>query len=229
MEQYLDTLISSRLFYGMDKDQAGRLLACLGTRVVNKEAGEYFIMQDNASADISIIVQGRAIGERISADGVIAVVNEFFPGDVFGDVLSGASVPNFVGVRAVTQCTAVVFELDNILEPCADVRAQQKMLARNLIGVISDKYFVLNARVSILLCKSLRGKIAGYLVMQAKKAGSDAFDVTHNREEMARFIGCERSALSREISRMAAQKLFAVDRNSFTIPDRKKLEDIAGR
>lgn len=226
MEKYTSVLIETRLFRGMDENQAARLLSCIGAVAVRRDTGKNFLMQGSMSENIFIVVEGTAIGERVFADGRTVTVSEFFCGDVFGDVLSGSTVPSLVNVRAATDCTVVSFALEDIIVPCDGSREQQKMLLLNLIGVISDKYFGLNARLSILLCGSLRAKIALFIIGQAGH-DTDSFYISKSREEMARYLCCDRSALSRELSRMCKEGIISVQRRKFTVINRKKLNKIA--
>ena len=224
LDDYMDIIAGTRLFEGMAAEEARTLLTCLDARPVSKSAGQYFILQGDEVGTVSILVEGRATGESVAADGKAATVHEFFAGDMFGDVLSGSTIQSIVGVRADTGCVAVQFAFDNMIVACRGNETQQARLLRNLINVISDKYFAQNERLSVLLCTSLRQKISLYLTQQSKREGSAAFELRHNREDMAKYIGCERSALSRELSRMKAAGLIEYRRNAFKILDFERIE-----
>lgn len=228
IKDYIETIHQSRLFHGMSEQQTLRLMQYMGASIVTKQTGEYFLMQGERNADVAVIVAGQAVGERITADGNTATINLFEQGDVFGDVLSGAAITSIVGVRATTDCTVIRFAFDNMLSPCADNKEQQTMLLRNLINEISNKYFALNQRLHLVLQKSLRSKIAMYLLLYANRATSDYFTVPHNREEMAQYLNCERSALCREISRLCNEKFIATNRKNFRILNRQGITEIAG-
>lgn len=229
LTNYLSVLVRSRLFAGMTERETLRLLHCIGARLVHKPAGSFFLLQGDKNENIAIVVDGYAAGEQVSADGETAVISEFFAGDVFGDVLSGASVGSIVSVRAVIDCTAVLFSLDGLLAPCTDSRPQQAVLLRNFIHAISDKYFALQSHMYVIAHHSLRRKVARYLLLYGEKAAQgESFLVPHSRDDMARYLNCERSALSRELSRMAKERWIAVSRRAFTILDRKALEKAAG-
>lgn len=226
-DRYLPVLEKADLMEGMEGADIARLLDCIDASVQQKPAGGVFILQGDAHSDISVVVQGQAVGQRLSADGDAVTVSEFGLGDVFGDVLSGSSTASIVSVTAKTDCTVVRFSFDSILTCCVDSRQQQIILLRNLINAIADKYFLLNQRVSVLAQGSLRAKIAGYLMLYAADTDTEPFAVPHNREEMAQYLSCERSALSRELSRMADEGLISYNKNRFTIRDRQAVEWLA--
>lgn len=97
---------------------------------------------------------------------------------------------------------------------------------------ISDKYFALDRRVELLICKSLRARISLWLLDEARRAGSDTFTTPLTRAGLAEYLNCDRSALSRELSRMQQDGLIETWRSSFKLldkdrlkmPDRHKLE-----
>ena len=49
------------------------------------------------------------------------------------------------------------------------------------------------------------------------RAGQDTFTIPFTRTELAEYLNCERSALSRELSRMQAEGLIETYRSSFKI------------
>ena len=56
---------------------------------------------------------------------------------------------------------------------------------QNLVLTISDKYFALDRRVELLICKSLRTRISLWLLDEAHRAGSDTFTTPLTRAELA--------------------------------------------
>ncbi|MBR4429122.1 MAG: winged helix-turn-helix domain-containing protein, partial [Clostridia bacterium] len=75
----------------------------------------------------------------------------------------------------------------------------------------------MNDRIQVLSQRTLRKKIYTLLVQYAAKAGSNTFDLPLSREDMAVFLGCDRSALSRELARMKEDGIIDYYRNSFKV------------
>ena len=88
---------------------------------------------------------------------------------------------------------------------------------------ISNKYFALDRRVELLICKILRTRISLWLLEQAEQAGSDTFAVPLTRAGLAEYLNCDRSALSRELGRMQREGLIETFRGSFKILDKDRL------
>ncbi|MEA4912132.1 MAG: Crp/Fnr family transcriptional regulator [Oscillospiraceae bacterium] len=212
------------LFAGADAQSVLRLLRAMDARAQQHEDGAVLLRQGQENGRIFIVALGVAVGEHITADGRAVIVNEMAPGDVFGDVLSGSGARSPVQVTARGAGRIISFSLADIFAPCPDCRGVQELLLRNLIGTLSEKYFALNRRVELLLKRTLRARAAAYL-LQFDTGGR--FIVPHSREEQSRFLGCERSALSRELSNMRRDGLIDYRKNRFLLLDRAALEKLA--
>jgi len=112
---------------------------------------------------------------------------------------------------------------ERLIDAKSDHDAHRTVI-KNLILMISDSYFKLEKRMSMLTSGRLSHRIARYLLEHSSRAGGDIFAVPHSRESQARFLGCERSALSRELSRMKRDGIIDYKRDRFAILDRNRLE-----
>lgn len=228
VERYGAVLLRAPLFGGFDETSLERLLEATGARVSRRARGEYFIMQGDERPDVFVVVEGRAAGESVTAQGAASTVNEFVPGDEFGDLLSGSREHSPVSVVAQVSCAAVRLSFERLFS-ASGASAERALVVRNLVAITAEKYFSLSRRVSLLLEPRLRRRAAGYLLALASQKGSDSFSVPHDREGMARYLGCERSALSRELSRMKRDGLIDCCKAAFKLLDREALEGLWGK
>ena len=58
-----------------------------------------------------------------------------------------------------------------------------------------------------------------YLSFQAAQRGSYAFTIPFNRQQLADYLGVDRSALSNELSKMQREGLLQVHRNYFSLKE----------
>ncbi len=63
----------------------------------------------------------------------------------------------------------------------------------------------------------MRGKLLSYLSAQAVQHGSDTFDIPFDRQQLADYLGVDRSALSAELSRMQRDGLIAYKKSHFVL------------
>ena len=113
---------------------------------------------------------------------------------------------------------------EKLLLPGADP-ARQRVL-QNLVRTISDKYFLLSRRVDLLVLKSLRAKVCAYLLNESERAGSLTFSIPFSRVQLADYLNCDRSALSRELSLMQKDGLLDTFKSSFKLLDPDALKQM---
>ena len=65
--------------------------------------------------------------------------------------------------------------------------------------------------------KTTRDKLLSYLSQQAVACGGRDFDIPHSRQELARYLGVDRSAMSNELSKMKTEGLLEFQRNHFVL------------
>ena len=56
-----------------------------------------------------------------------------------------------------------------------------------------------------------------YLMLQAKRAGRDSFDIPFDRQELADYLEVERSGLSAEISKLKKEGIIDSQKNHFEL------------
>lgn len=220
---YYDVLRSTSLLRGMRDDELDGLLGCMAPRTRRYQKGEFLLLAGYANKDVGILLQGRVTALKNTVDGASVAITRMAAGGLFGDVLSGSSERSPVSVMAETDCLAMFFPYQKIIRPCAHLHETHLQLMQNLVLTISNKYFALDRRVDLLICKSLRARISLWLLDEAEKNASDTFTVPLTRAALAEYLNCDRSALSRELGRMQSENLIETYRGSFKILDKERL------
>lgn len=218
-DKHMDILATSPLFMGLSAEEIRAFLRLSGAAPLAVEAGRQLVRQGETRPEIHLILSGAAVGERLESDGSAVIVNEFSPGEIFGDMLSGAREKSPVTVTMTTDGELLKMPFSSLVGSTAVDAMLRERVLRNLIGEIAGKYFALQRRLELLLCPSLRGKIAAYLLAESKRSGGDEFTCPHSRDRQAQLLGCDRSALSRELSRMKRDGLIDYSRRSFRLLD----------
>lgn len=85
------------------------------------------------------------------------------------------------------------------------------------MGVLADRNLMMNRKLVILSQRSIRDKLMAYLVWQSELQHAMDFEIPFNRDELADFLCVNRSALSREISKMADERIIETERSHFRI------------
>ena len=223
LRPYYPLLRETSLLRLMRDDELDLLMSCFAPRVRRYQKGELLLLAGYETRETGILLEGQILALKNTPDGASVAITQMGPGGFFGDVLSGSSQRSPVSIMAQTACLALYLPYDKIIQPCAQLHDSHLQLLKNLVQTISNKYFALDRRVELLICKSLRTRISLWLLEQAEQAGSDTFAVPLTRAGLAEYLNCDRSALSRELGRMQREGLIETFRGSFKILDKDRL------
>lgn len=217
MELPISLLQSSPLLAGMSEKEIRQLLKCLCAPVRTFGKGAFLWHEGDTVTHCGIVLRGTVDAVHYGDDGAEELVARQRSGDVFGELLMAAQQPSPVSLRCA-QITEVLFlPLEGILGGCEACCACHTALRRNLLQVTGQKFWQQKRRLSYLSQPSLRQRILLYLRDAQRESGSDTFTVPYNREELATFLGVNRSALSRELGRMQREGILEFYRSSFRL------------
>lgn len=223
---YTAILCSTSLFYDIPESELPILLKHLCPVLHSCGKGEILLEYGQPCTAMGILLSGQMEAWRPLSNGDRIPTTQMGPGGIFGDVLGGTQLNSPVTVQMTEPGQVLFFPYERLLTPPADSISAYSKLLHNLVGSIGNKYFSLMTRVELLTLKSLRSKICAYLLYYAEQTGSNTFSVSHSRTAMAEYLSCERSALSRELSRMHADGLIESYKNSFKLLDRGQIEKL---
>lgn len=221
---YYPLLRTTSLLRDMPDADLTLLLHCMLPRVRRYDKGEFLMLAGYETSEIGIVLEGSISALKSTPDGSSVVITRMGPGGLFGDVLSGSHSKSPVSILAQDPCLVIYLPYEKIVRPCASLHACHLQLLHNLISTISDKYFSLDRRVELLICKSLRARIAIWLLEEAERAACDTFSTPMTRAGLAEYLNCDRSALSRELGRMQREGLIETWRSSFKILNKELLQ-----
>lgn len=225
MEKYLDIIRTSTLFRGIGGEDVLELMRCLGCTIGKYRRGEFIFMSGSKITRAGIVLEGKTRAENVNYSGEASIISVFSPGEVFGDVLmTSDDLGSPVNMLAAEDCVLLFVPFENIMRSCTNSCARHSQVRINLLDEISKKFFVMNKKIRYLSNKSLRGRIAEFLIDSMAEAGSRTFNISYSREGLAALLGANRSALSRELSRMQTDGVITFYKNSFKVEDESKLK-----
>ena len=220
---YYEIMRSTSLLRGLSDAELDTLMTCFAPRVRRYAKGELLLMAGYETKDVGIILEGEITATKPMPDGTPITMARMGQGGVFADVLAGGRSKSPVNVTAAVPCLVLYLPYDGMLRPSGELSAAHWKLLQNWLETISDKYFALDRRLELICCRSLRGRICMWLLEQRERCGADTFTITMTRAELAAYLNCDRSALSRELSRMQEDGLIELFRSTFKLLDPERL------
>ena len=219
-------LLSASLFAGLDEADVARFLREARCRMDSFPRGAILLSQGDSVAAAGVLLSGKIKAYRLDRQGEEHLQSVMGPGGMFGDMLMATdNGKSPVTVEATEDARVLFVPFDSIMAAPGEFGDQLRI---NLLHELSARYWALTRKVRYLSERSLRGRIALFLLDAAKDQGGPTFTLPMTREAMASLLGVNRSALSRELSRMEKDGLLAVYRGSFRLLDREGLESCIG-
>ena len=80
----------------------------------------------------------------------------------------------------------------------------------------------LSRRILHTSSKTIRGRLLSYFSEQAVKGGSLKFTIPFNRQQLADYLGVDRSAMSNELSKMQSDGILDYEKNTFRLNENWK-------
>ena len=219
-------LLSASLFAGLDESALSDFLHTAKCRRESFPRGAILLSQGDSVTAAGVILSGKIKAYRLNRQGEENLQSVLGPGSMFGDMLMATNNGQSPVTVECTEDARVLFvPFESIMAAPGEFGNQLRV---NLLHELSARYWALNRKVRYLSERSLRGRIALFLLDAAHDQGGPTFTLPMTREAMASLLGVNRSALSRELSRMEKDGLVAVYRGSFRILDRAGLENCIG-
>ena len=211
MGRYDGPLLKTGLFDHMSAGEMKDILACLEMREKYYRKDEYIFRQDDEVLDVGVVLQGKAqvILEHVTGEKEIRT--ELPPGAMFAETFVCAGLDRMpVSVVAREDCLVAFIALKKIVTVCGNQCAFHMKIIENLLRILAGKNLYLGKKLDIVTQKTIREKLMAYLSRLASVSGSDEVTLTLSREDLADYLSVNRSALSREMSKMQEEGLVEI-------------------
>ena len=218
MEKYLNVLKKCTLFDGMNDEEIYVMLSCLKARVVTVSKGEYIFTEGEPAKYVGIVLSGEAQIIMVDYFGNRNITTSIEPADVFGVSFACADVGVLpVSVVASEASEIMLINCRYIIDVCSRACTFHNRMIYNMMKIVAKKNIEFNRKIEITSKRTTRDKLMAYLLTQAKLRGSNNFTIPFDRQELADYLGVERSAMSAELSRMRQEGLVDYKKSWFKV------------
>lgn len=201
-------LAGTALFAGIAPEEIKTLLEEFKIAEKQIKKGEILARQDEPCNRLIILLTGAAKGEMSDPSGKIVKVDEIeAPNPLAILFLFGPENRFPVQATATRDSTAIIIPRQVVLK----MLTRNETLLKNYLDISASFAARLSRKLHFMSFRTIRQKLAMYLLELSKKSGSDTirFDKTHT--SLAEYFGVSRQALEREIKSMATDGLIATE------------------
>ncbi len=214
----LDLLLQNKMFQGIQSGDISAIIQCLQCSTETYAKGSYLYLAELTKPRMGILLSGKAkiIKETYAGESMMIAALE--PGDLFGETFACVGLETApVSILALDDSSAMFFDVQRLTHTCQAACPFHQQIIANLLTILAAKNMALNKKMSYITNKTIRGKLQAYLYDQADQARSHQFTIPFNRNELADYLCIDRSAMSRELSKMQEEGLLTYHKNSFKL------------
>lgn len=206
------------IFDKIEEQNKAAMLSCI--KAVTKEypKGAHILDSEEGRLLIGVIETGSV--QMVSEDfwGSRSLLGVLGSGDLIGETFACTLETNdMITFQAVSDCRILLMDYSRVLHTCDMACGFHHRLIENMVKIIAKKNMELLKKLNVISKLHLREKILTYLSQRAADAGNDTFTLPLGRTKMAEYLCTNRSALTRELSKMAEEGLISYDKNTFTL------------
>ena len=211
-------LTRTPLFRGITPEEAEGMLSCLQAERKRFEKGAFILREGDRVRSVGLVISGGVNIERDDPWGNRTILGHVDVGQIFAETYACVpGEPLTVNVAAAADSEILFLDVQRMLTVCGNTCAFHGKLVRNLLTVTAEKNLRLSSRMAHIAPKSIRGRVMAYLSELSVRQGGQTVTVPFDRQQMADYLGVERSALSGELSKMRREGILEVHKNVFRI------------
>ena len=218
MKDFLPVIRASRLFSGVSERELEAMLDCLRPEPKDYPKDAFVLRAGDTAEAVGLVLSGTILMLQEDVWGNRNILSKAGPGQIFAAAYACApgSVLN-VSVLAETPVTVLFLNVGRVLTLCPAACARHSRIIRNLLGELAGKNLRLGEKLTHMGQRTTRAKIMSYLSAEAQRLGTYELDIPFSRQQLADYLGVERSGLSLELGKMKQDGLLEFHKNHFEL------------
>ncbi len=213
-------LSNTNLFHGIREDEIRHMISCLSAREKTYKKNEVIFRAGDTVHEIGLVESGSVNIIVNFYWGSSSIFGHIGRGEIFAENYAAISGKELICDVVAAEDSEILFlNIDKLLTTCQSGCRFHHRLIHNLLRISALKSLSLSSRMMHTAPKSMRDRLLSYLSEQATVNGSTHFTIPFNRQQLADYLGVDRSAMSNELSKMQKDGLISFKKNEFTLHD----------
>lgn len=210
--------VNSPLFRGIQPQERKAMLGCIGYHIAAFRKGDIVAFEEENIRHIGIILSGSVDMVKEDLWGNKTMLVRMGKDELFGETFACGSDNLSVVTFLVSEDAKILFmPFDRVMHSCTMACRFHHRLIENMVSVIAAKNRDLMRKVEVVSKRTIREKLLTYLSIQAQAQETRYFEIPLGRVELAEYLCVDRSALTRELTKMKEDGLIDYDKNCFRI------------
>lgn len=224
METYTKIIQNHPLFQGMDGQEIETLMKRFRAHIQSFQKKSVFWDSNQRVDEMGIVLEGNVHIERIDENGITCLIDVLLPGDSLGEMFSISQAPLNTTFRILKDAKVLFFNARRVIESPLSDPLEVRFL-QNLGKVLSKKSYSFSKRLADTVHRTTRQRLQDYLSAQYHIKGNQKFTIPLDRQDLADFLFVDRSAMSKELSKMQEEGLLIYHKRDFEFLDKMPITD----
>jgi len=216
----IDNLLLCPIYRNIPANEQKIFFDNLKFKIKYFKKGEWIAQQGDIVRALYILLEGGVKTEMLSDSGAVLIVEKIYAPEALASAFLFAENNHFpVDVVALEDCKIALISKESIMKQLASNEAfLQGFMAYN-----SDRTHFLSEKLKFLSTKTIKGKLAQYILSRTNNAD---FSLEMNQTDLAEYFGVARPSLSRSISEMIHDKIISIKGKNGKILNPNKLKEL---
>ena len=169
---------------------------------------------------LHVLLEGKVKAEMISQSGEIMKIETIIAPNVLAPAFLFAENNHFpVDVTALDACELMLISKNNMMKQLA----HSEVFLQSYMAFCSGRTHFLADRIKLLSIKTIKGKLAQYILGRSKNGG---FDLEMNQTELAEYFGVTRPSLARCLAEMIDEQIITLEKKQGKILNARALRNL---
>lgn len=223
MNNLLTAMKKATLFQGLTENEMIEVINCFGAKKESFHRDEFILHQGDKAKGIGLVVSGSVLIIKEDFLGNRDILTEIISGEIFDEVYAMLEDEHqSISAIAASDADVAFFAPEKLTGICANHCKFHNVIIKNMVKVMARKNLMLTRKMEHLSKKSIREKLISYLSEQSSRQGTTKITIPFDRQQLADYLAVERSALSRELSKMRDDGLITYHKNQFVLCGRAR-------
>lgn len=215
-------LTQSPIFKGLQPLEIEKLLVQIPHQIRHFHKDDLLAVAGEEVKTAMILLEGKLLGEMVDFSGNSLKIEELMPPQmVAAGFLFGKNSRFPVNLSAIADGKMLIILKSNFTQ----LLSLDNRVLNNFLNIISDKAQFLSRKISFLNFKTIREKIAFFL-LQHYKPGFRNIQLKQNQQSLAEMFGVARPSLARTIGELQREGILEWRRGEIEIKNSEALKRI---
>lgn len=213
-----EILLNSPLFSDIGADELSAILTCISAFVKNYDKDEVIFLAGDSVHHVGVVMHGSVQIIKEDMLGNRNIVAHIEEAGVFGEeVVCAGMAESPVTAISVEPSEIMFLNFSRVLTFCDKACNFHAHLIENLLKILARNNLAINKKLDFISMRTIRERLTQYLLYQYQEQEKNPVVLPLNRNQLADYLCVDRSAMSRELSKMKAEGLISYKKYEFTL------------